>query len=184
MDHRLLLGDLSTNIPRGTSVDNSQVDGQALLGRCRRMTDEQLIARPLRPSSLERAKGKTKREPEFMVAALDPRSVEMDTIRRQDKPAPGQSPREFYLNALPPPPVPAPRSTPPARIQPLSPERVRFSFTGSDELLKKLDRAKELLRHKVPYGRLEDVIEEVLDFFLKKKDPDVRLGRRSAIDKA
>jgi hypothetical protein len=65
-------------------------------------------------------------------------------------------------------------------IKPLSGQRVKFQFTGSEELRGKIERAKQLLRHKHPNGRLEDIIEEALDALLAKKDPEKRIERRTA----
>lgn len=72
------------------------------------------------------------------------------------------------------PPSPARRDA----IAPLSEERVKFQFTGSERLRGKIERAKELLRHKYPAARLEDVIDEALNALLAKKDPEKKIGRK------
>lgn len=59
------------------------------------------------------------------------------------------------------------------RIEILTPDRVRFAFTGSKEFLGKVDRLKQLLWHKCPSGRLEDIFEEVVDFYLQRRDPEM-----------
>lgn len=64
------------------------------------------------------------------------------------------------------------------RLRPLSPGRVHFGFTGSEDLRAKLERIKELLLHKHPGGRLEDVIGEMAEVFLDAKDPERRAIRR------
>ena len=128
-----------------------------------------------------------------------PRAIEADCVRRVPEThhvgsvlaaqAEADLPSDPLLApSVQPPPAPAapetiPRREPPPRIEPLSPQRVRFSFTGSADLLRKVDRAKELLWHKHPDGRLEDIIEEILKVFLDKKDPNRRLARKAAKEK-
>ncbi len=77
--------------------------------------------------------------------------------------------------AIAPPITPARRDS----ISPLSEQRIKFQFTGSEELRSKIERAKALLRHKYPAARLEEIIDEALDAFLEKKDPEKR-GERKA----
>lgn len=60
---------------------------------------------------------------------------------------------------------------PHARVEPLTAERVRFSFTGSKSFLEKVDRARQILRHKHPAGALEDVFAETVECFLDARDP-------------
>ncbi|MBI5210272.1 MAG: hypothetical protein HY927_09910 [Elusimicrobia bacterium] len=66
------------------------------------------------------------------------------------------------------------------RLRPLSPGRVHFGFTGSESLRAKLERIRDLLLHKHPGGRLEDVIGEMAEVFLDAKDPERRAIRREA----
>lgn len=72
----------------------------------------------------------------------------------------------------------SPRPTRRDQVAPLSEDRVKIQFTGSEQLQKKLVRAKEVLRHTFPNGRLEDVIEAALDALLDKKDPERKLVRK------
>ena len=39
-----------------------------------------------------------------------------------------------------------------------------------------INRAKLILRHKYPEGRLEDVLSEALEILLERKDPEKRFG--------
>lgn len=80
---------------------------------------------------------------------------------------PGQGPKPIMGTGLPAFPAGP-------RIEILTPERVRFAFTGSKEFLGKVDRLKQLLWHKCPSGRLEDLFEEVVDFYLQRRDPEMR----------
>ncbi|MFA4873976.1 MAG: HNH endonuclease signature motif containing protein [bacterium] len=63
-------------------------------------------------------------------------------------------------------------------VAPLTDQRVKFQFTGSEELRGKLDRARELLWHKYPHAKLEDIIDEALDALLAKKDPAKKIERK------
>ncbi|MCX5793941.1 MAG: HNH endonuclease signature motif containing protein [Elusimicrobia bacterium] len=67
------------------------------------------------------------------------------------------------------------------RIEPTAPDRVRFSFTGDEALLRKVERAQAILWHKHPAGKLEDIFAEALDFLLDKKDPERRLARQKRL---
>jgi 5-methylcytosine-specific restriction endonuclease McrA len=76
--------------------------------------------------------------------------------------------------------VTAPPCTPARRdaVSPLSEQRVKIQFTGSEKLRSKIERAKELLRHKHPQGKLEEIFEEALDALLAKKDPEIRIEQK------
>lgn len=139
-----------------------------------------------------------RRLPATVPAAAEPPAPRADSLERPDRisalrseespprepPAPnGPSPEILVEETSPresPPPEP-PRAVParpivsrsPSKdvIEPLSLHRVRFGFTGSDELLKKVDRAKGLLRHRHPAGALEDIFEETIEAFLDARDP-------------
>ncbi|TBR25568.1 hypothetical protein EPO15_02005 [bacterium] len=62
----------------------------------------------------------------------------------------------------------------------MSPGRVHFGFTGSEALREKIKRVKALTWHCDPAGRLEVLIERVVDFYLDRKDPDRTIPRRQA----
>ncbi|MBI5596925.1 MAG: HNH endonuclease [Elusimicrobia bacterium] len=51
---------------------------------------------------------------------------------------------------------------------------VQFSFTAAESVLLGVERAKELLRHKYPFARLEDIFAEALKALLERIDPDRR----------
>jgi len=61
----------------------------------------------------------------------------------------------------------------------LSTQRVLCRFTGSEQLRRDLERARELLRHKHPAGRLEDIFSAALCCLLDRKDPDRKAPARS-----
>ncbi|MFA5141198.1 MAG: hypothetical protein WC728_18410 [Elusimicrobiota bacterium] len=54
-------------------------------------------------------------------------------------------------------------------------KRVHFSFTADEEILILLRRAQEILRHKYPAGRFEQIFRDALIALLEKRDPDRRL---------
>lgn len=132
---------------------------------------------------LDQAESKSMRELERIAVSFAPKPDRGDAIRRLAAPnaAPepeaqditpqsnGSMPEAIEL--LP----PAPRQ----RIEPLSPERVHFGFTGSERLREKVQRVRELMWHSDPAGRLEFVFEKLADFYLDRKDPDRRLARRA-----
>ncbi|MFH1724496.1 MAG: hypothetical protein ABII00_07730 [Elusimicrobiota bacterium] len=68
--------------------------------------------------------------------------------------------------------VPAPRAAERQR-------RIEILFTANEELLAKLERAKELLLHRLPGARLEHVLRAVLDDWLDKRDPERVLARKA-----
>lgn len=73
-----------------------------------------------------------------------------------------------FATFLPPPPAvppPLPKPAPPA-----APPSVRVAFTGDHEFYKLLARARAVLRHKYPDGRLEGVFKDALVALLKRKD--------------
>jgi len=53
-------------------------------------------------------------------------------------------------------------------------QRFQLGFTIDKKCQKKLERVKELLKHKNPGAGLEDVFEELLDTYIAAKDPVVR----------
>ncbi|MDE2490411.1 MAG: HNH endonuclease [Elusimicrobia bacterium] len=63
---------------------------------------------------------------------------------------------------------------------PISAERVRIGFDAALAVRSLIDRARQVLRHKYPEGRLEDVVKEALEVLLDRKDPQRRLGFKPA----
>ncbi|MCX5796891.1 MAG: hypothetical protein NTY77_15455 [Elusimicrobia bacterium] len=75
---------------------------------------------------------------------------------------------------VPPPPVAPPALQPPPG-GPAIIKRVQFAFTADEELLLLLRRAQEVLWHKYPSGRFEDIFRDALIALLQRKDMDVRV---------
>lgn len=112
---------------------------------------------------IKRAVDKSVREVEILVAEVAPRPDIRDRVQ--------------YLSAQQAVCSPAPQTEGDTLIlsseAPAAPvtARVHFGFTGSEELRQKVERAKQLLWHKFPEGRLEEVIGQALDDLLDKRDP-------------
>jgi len=116
---------------------------------------------------LERARHKTKREIELLVATLHPQPDVPSIVRKL--PAPAMSIAEpAVLQAKPgvSGPVEPPASVlPPARpaeVKPLAPERYKIQFTVSRETYEKLRQVQDLLRHTVPNGDPAVIFEKAL----------------------
>jgi hypothetical protein len=133
---------------------------------------------------LARSLAKTERELKFVIAAAAPKPEMKEIVRHFPPPRIPPTPMSEHaeVSAIPEPPAlstpaAAPRQVSPvaeaarSRIEPLTPTRVRFAFTGSEEFLRKVDRARELLKHRFPLGALEDVFAATVEFYLQSKDP-------------
>ena len=135
---------------------------------------------------VSQARGKSKRDLETHLAGLNPRPATPDAFHRMPAPP-------MWMTA------PAPPSNPAApaetaspmeltgvfaaqtagewqAVMPLSLERVRVGFDAAVVLMQLINRAKLILRHKYPEGRLEDVLREALVILIERKDPEKRLG--------
>lgn len=58
--------------------------------------------------------------------------------------------------------------------------RVLFHFAAGESLRSRYNRARELLWHKYPEGRPEQIFFEALEALLEKRDPDRRIARKEA----
>jgi hypothetical protein len=113
------------------------------------------------------ARGKTKRQLEELLAARAPKPDILPTITELPmKPGSTMSP--------------AASPVPNARIEPLSATRHRIELTVSSEVRDKLERARDLLGHRIPNGNLETVIDRALDVLLAKLENE-RPGARRAV---
>lgn len=128
------------------------------------------------------AKGKSRRELETMVAGMSPLPPRMDYMQRVPPPAPTPTwvpvgPASALTGVSEPsqaPSAPQPREW--QAVIPVSLERVRIGFDAAVALMGLIDRARQVLRHKHPEGRLEDVLTEALELFLERRDPQKRLA--------
>jgi 5-methylcytosine-specific restriction endonuclease McrA len=60
----------------------------------------------------------------------------------------------------------------------LTEEFVHYNFAVRKSCHEKMERAKQLLKHKVPAGSLDAILENLLDTFLSRKDPDLKLAKK------
>ena len=123
---------------------------------------------------LERARHKTKREVELLVATLNPRPDAPSMVRKLPVPVVGPSPaeeRQERSTADTSPSVAAqPLAHPvqrPSEVKPLAPERYKIQFTVSRETHDKLRRVQDLLRHVVPNGDPAVIFEKAIALLLE-----------------
>ncbi len=135
---------------------------------------------------LRQIAGKSLRDVERLAIEFAPRPDTQDVIRAVPAPAPVPAPSEAPapVSAAPQPApsesVPVIATTPSQapqrdRIIPRSSDRSLFSFTGSEELRRVIARLREILWHKYPEGRLEDIMLEAGNLYLAMKDPQRKL---------
>lgn len=132
---------------------------------------------------LEEACGKNKIALEMMLARLEPRHIERDLIRPlgpESMSLPAANEISAPASQATCPEKPEPKETP-EKLEPRLPQRIRFSFTGGEELLTLVRRAQEVLKHKYPAGDLEFIIAEALEGLLDRKDPERRLRRKEGV---
>jgi hypothetical protein len=118
---------------------------------------------------LTRARHKSKREVEELVAALHPRPDVPSVIRKL--PAPQSDQRVLAAHAesaLPVEPPRAMRSSSRPEVTPLTPERYKIQFTVSRQTRDKLRRAQDLLRHAVLDGDPAIIFDRALSLLLTK----------------
>jgi 5-methylcytosine-specific restriction endonuclease McrA len=144
-----------------------------------------------------RAEGMTRKQLEALVVAKFPEQARPDFVRRlppptvvpgvpvlavdvvpsEAAPVPGAEPIAEWL-AIPAPAAPGGRLW--QDVSPISAERVRIGFDAATALMRLIERARQVLRHKFPEGRLEDVVREALELLLDRRDPQRRLQLRVA----
>lgn len=127
------------------------------------------------------------REVQALVAGLKPQERRRDTVRVIAAPSPlpqaiGEPASEPRL----PEPNPArtdflfPGTSEQTETPPSQPaeRRLRFSFDGPEHLDQLLNRARDLMRHKYPYGEAAAILEDALNALLERVDPERRFKRR------
>ena len=112
---------------------------------------------------LQRGCGKTTLELKWIAAELAPKEAKGEAMRRMMPPtveAPHPVDEQARLS------LPTPDA-----IEPFAAHRVRFGFNGDEETLELVMRARNLLKHKYPFGQLEDIFKDALKALIDKKDP-------------
>jgi hypothetical protein len=150
------------------------------------LTSVRILGRHLTPENheavLARAKGRSRREIDTLVAELAPQPDARTSVRRLPTPTPDPtlvppSPEVFIPNATsslfqqasvsaltPAPQRPTPRSV----VQPTAPERYRVQFTVGHETHEKLRRVQTLLRREIPDGDPGAIFERALALLLER----------------
>lgn len=118
---------------------------------------------------LAQASFKSKRAIEELVRARAPKPDVPELIRK----LPGPPEPSLFSGEVKGSIPPAPKPPPPPIVAPLAEDRFKLQLTVSRRLKEKIDTAKALLRHRIPHGNLEDVldvaIDELLAALMKKK---------------
>lgn len=130
----------------------------------------------------------------LILQAVGMRTRRLEALLAERRPEP---PKRDVVRPMGPPPAPGPEAgaaqgefeldasgraaAPPrgsaasaARSSVEDPRPIRVSFTADRGFLRMLQRARALLRHKYPDGRLEGVMRDALGALLERRDPLVR----------
>jgi 5-methylcytosine-specific restriction endonuclease McrA len=112
-----------------------------------------------------RMEGKTKLEVKELIAELAPKPDVLPSV----------TPVGVCESKLLPEDAPAASAAPvtPRSPEPLSPDRYHVSFTASTAFRDKLERARDLLRHRVPDGNLEAVFDRALDALIAQLEKEI-----------
>lgn len=159
---------------------------------------------------MKNAEGKSKRELEVLIAAHYPQAPQPDAIRNlPSRPILVSSAPPSAYEALaagtvsldphagdasdaasdgaPTAMEGAPLTASPERLgwgwqqmSPVAVDRVRVGFDAASVVGRMIERVRQILRHKYPEGRLEDLIREALEAYLDRKDPQRRLDMKTA----
>jgi hypothetical protein len=148
------------------------------------LTAVRLLARHLTPENheavLDKARGRSVREIERLVAELAPRPDVPSTVRKLPPPVPAAAPILVPAEVAPLRPLPAPPPSAPAPARPLvqatAPERYRVQFTIAQETHDKLRRLQALMRREVPDGDPGAIFDRALTLLLAKVERE-KLGR-------
>lgn len=116
---------------------------------------------------LKRAKGKSRRELEAIVAALTGRPPRRDVIRvvAAEVPLVLDLPAEAASDVRGPHTGPDPDPIP---------TRYRVEFDADPELVAKIEQLKALLSHKYPNGDLAAILSEIVDEALERREAELR----------
>jgi hypothetical protein len=117
---------------------------------------------------LERARYQSKRAVEELITGLCPQPPVAGVVRRLPA-APHRPAPPMPLDATeagPSAPI-APHTGQRATINPLAPQRYKVQFTASAETYEKLRLAQDLLRHQIPDGDLDQIVQRALTALLE-----------------
>ena len=119
---------------------------------------------------LKRAKHKSMREIERLIAELSPKpdvptSIRALPIRKTENHLPIETAPASAPSAQPGRPLPS-SATPPSRAVPLSPRRYKLQVTIGEQTRDKLNELQALLSHQIPDGDPAKIVERALDALL------------------
>jgi hypothetical protein len=137
---------------------------------------------------LSEVKGKSRRELETIVAGIAPHPTRPDFIQ------PYQVAPEAWMKAAGAAPnctIVEPDGHTPVVVEsneprewqaviPILLNRVRIGFDASLVILQLLDRAKQVLSHKYPDGKIEDIMRDALELLLDRRDPERKFARKAS----
>jgi 5-methylcytosine-specific restriction endonuclease McrA len=144
------------------------------------------------------AEKKTRRELEALVAARYPQAPQPDAVRNLpmhpfvvpasppmalEVPPPSETDAALAQAAAPSIEsslVPMPSAASWQILTPVSAGRVRVGFDAASAVGQLLERMRQVLRHKYPEGRLEDLVREAVEAYLDRKDPQRRMELKAA----
>lgn len=121
---------------------------------------------------LARARHRSKREVEQIVAALRPRPDAASAIRKLPTPvAAKRVVEDRTVPAVHDAPAPSPSLSTDSRtsravVEPLAPERYKVQLTIGPATRRKLQRAQDLMRHSLPSGDLATILDRALDLLV------------------
>jgi hypothetical protein len=121
---------------------------------------------------LNDAASKTTRAIEALLVARFPKPAVEDTIRK----LPDPTQPALRLDSAATGNTPEPRPPVKGRIEPLSPERYKIQFTASQELVEKLEHAKNLLSHTNPSGELAVIVARAVELLIAELEKK-KLGK-------
>jgi hypothetical protein len=157
------------------------------------LTSVRLLSRYLTPENhqavLARARGRSLRQIDVLVAELAPRPDVPGSVRKLPAPGMAPPPAATPLPAaatMPSEPTPATEPSPPVFVptprpivQATAPERYRVQFTIGEETHEKLRRAQALLRREIPDGDPGAIFDRALTLLLAKVEK-TKLGAASS----
>lgn len=136
---------------------------------------------------LRRCSGASTRRIEALMADRETEEPQRDVIRFVGGAPPAAAARGAEDTLFSPTMEPSRLAAPPAGPIPATPSeapppaprhRVRLAFTADHRFYVALEKARALLRHKYPDGRLEGVLFDALKALLDRKDPGLRWAAR------
>lgn len=131
---------------------------------------------------IKTAEGKSKRELEALVAARYPQAPQPDYVRNLPVTTTivSSTPPEAHEAGFPAVPACDPADSGWQQLATVAAGRVRVGFDAASSMAQMIERMRQLLRHKYPAGRIEDLVREALEDYLDRKDPQRKLELKAA----